>query len=74
VLLVCYSVRSLPQCHHGCFFICYVIEADMLLEGSYKQDMEKIFDVFKVLRRRLMKKFDMKVSEVFFLCRLITSM
>jgi hypothetical protein len=46
----------------------------MLLEGSYKQDMEKIFDVFKVLRRRLMKKFDMKVSEVFFLCRLITSM
>jgi hypothetical protein len=36
-------------------------EADMLLEGSYKQDVEKIFDVFKVLRRRTMKKLDMKV-------------
>ena len=36
-------------------------EADMLLEGSYKKDVEKIFDVFKVLRRRIMKQFDMKV-------------
>ena len=36
----------------------------MLLEGSYKKDMERMFDAFKVLRRRLMKLHDMKVSSV----------
>lgn len=35
----------------------------MLLEGSYKKDMEKILDAFKVLRRRTMKRLDLKVGD-----------
>jgi len=42
---------------------CIMDEADMLLEGSYKKDMERVFDAFKVLRRRLMKLHDMKPHE-----------
>ena len=36
----------------------------MLLEGSYKKDVETIFNVFKVTRRRIMKELEMKVSNV----------
>lgn len=42
---------------------CILDEADMLLEGSYKKDMERVFDAFKILRRRLMKQYDMKPHE-----------
>lgn len=37
----------------------------MLLEGGYKKDIEKAFDAFKILRRRLINTAEMKVNTGF---------
>ena len=38
-------------------------EADMLLDGGYKKDLEKILDAFKVTRRRMIKNNEITVND-----------
>ena len=40
---------------------CVMDEADMLLEGSYLKDIEKIVDAFKVTRRRMIQMGEIQV-------------
>ena len=42
--------------------ISYVLQADMLLDGSYKTDMDKILTACKVARRNMVKKSLISVS------------
>ena len=42
---------------------CLVLdEADMVLEGSYQKDVEKIMDVFKVVRRRMIREGEVQIN------------
>lgn len=44
---------------------CLVVdEADMILDGSYRKDVEKIMDAFKIVRRRLIKEGKIEVHTI----------
>ena len=39
-----------------------LLQADMLLDGSYLKDVEKILEAFKVVRRDCIRRGDIKVT------------